>query len=500
MLTHSDGEELTITGYIPQNLSLAGGAPELAEVRGDEGVQFRVEADAFPIAWAQPFLASRGYTDIGGTLRADVTVTGTQEDPDLSGSAVLTGGRLGVAATGMTYEPLYAELGFEGDQILLEDVRIADAASGEPELIVTGDITLRELSVGELDLTIQPLGFTAIDTRTYDELVLERGGEPLRLTGTLDAPVLRGAVVLASGDIYLTDELVPPELEPVELTDEQIRLVEARFGRRITARDTAVSRFTDALDYDLSVHIENNVWLRSEAGLPFDIEFRGDVQAVKRPFAEGSSLFGQIELVRGNVETLGKRFVLQRGTLTFNGPALGAYVDLLATLDARLKQGSARTPIEIQLLVQGNLDQNPEIRLRSDQLSDPADIVSVIATGQLSGDLFGANAFTGAATGIALGQISSLVEGAAGQALGLDLVEIDTDGSDLVVRIGKYLTNSLFTSIGYVVVPSPTDRRTTDDTRFTAGLDYELMNWLLLQGEFSGERGLGGGLRYEFTW
>ncbi len=503
VLTHRDGEELLITGYVPTNLSLTGGAPELKEASGDEGVQIRLQADAFPVAWAQPFLAARGYTDIGGTLRADVTISGTQEAPDLTGDALLTGGRLGVAATGMTYEPLYARLGFEGNRILLEDVRIdatADTSATDTKLAVTGDITLQELSVGELDLTIQPSGFVAIDTRTYDRLVLDRGSRPLRLTGTLQEPRLRGSIVLASGDIYLTDELVPPELEPVELTDEQIRLVEARFGRRITKRDTAVSRFTDALDYELDVEIRRNVWIRSESGIPFDIEFAGDVTATKRPFADGSQLSGSIDLVRGNVETLGKRFELQRGRLIFNGSPLAANVNLLATLDAKLKQGSTRSPIEINLNVNGNLDQNPEVRLSSPQLSDPADIVSVIATGQLSGDLFGANAVTGLGTGLALGQISGLVEGVASEKLGLDLVEIDSDGSDLVIRIGKYLTNNLFTSVGYVVVPSPTDRSATDDTRFVAGLDYELLAWLLLQGEYSGERGLGGGLRTERAW
>ncbi|HIG75481.1 MAG TPA: translocation/assembly module TamB [Bacteroidetes bacterium] len=495
-LSHRDGEDLFITGYIPQQISLAGGAPETKEAAG--GVNLELSADAFPIAWAQPFLESRGYTEIGGTLRADVTVRGTRETPRLSGSAVLTDGRLGVASTEMVYEPLFADLTFEGDQILLNDVRIRDDG-GETRLEVTGDVTLRQLSVGDLDLTIQPRGFVAIDTRTYDRLVLDRGSRPLRLTGTLQAPVLRGAVTLAEGNIYLTDELVPPELEPVELTAEQIRLVEARFGRRVTRRDTAVGRFTDALDYDLDVEIERNVWIRSEAGLPFDIEFSGNVEARKPAFADGSQLFGAIELVRGNVETLGKRFEVQRGRLTFNGDPLAAQVDLLAALEARLKQGSARTPIEIELRVAGRLNENPDIRLSSPQLSDPADIVSVIATGQLAGDLFGSSALTSAGTNLALGQITGIVEGV-GQSFGLDLVEIDTDGSDLVIRVGKYLTSDLFTSVGYVVVPSATDRRVTDDTRFIANLDYELLEWLMAQGEYSGDRGVGGGLQFEIAW
>src|SRR5690606_24271909 len=129
--------------------------------------------------------------------------------------------------------------------------------------------------------------------------------------------VLRGAVVLAEGDIYLTDELIAQDLADVTLSDEDLRLVEARFGRRITARDTSVSRFMQALDLDLRVETQRKVWLRSTSGLAFDLEFSGDVNAVKGRFAESTKLYGTVAVVRGSVETLGRRFEIERGTLTF---------------------------------------------------------------------------------------------------------------------------------------------------------------------------------------
>ena len=497
-LVHRQGESLQIDARIPRVLSLAGGEAETKEAQGD--VRIEVQSEAFPIAWAQPFLADRGVTDLGGTLAADVVVTGTRANPQLRGDAALSDGRLGLLATGLTYEPLDARLVLDGNRIELADVRIQDPKTGQTRLGVGGSITLAELSVGELDLTITPTDFVAMDTRTFDQLRLDRGSEPLRLTGTLQNPRLRGAVVLSRGDIYLTDELVPPDLEPVELTDEQIEIVEERFGRRVAARDTAINRFTDALDYDLTVEIDRNVWIRSEYGLPFDIEFSGNVEARKPAFAEGSQLYGEIELVRGTVETLGKRFDIERGTLDLSGDPLAARIDLLATLDARFQQGSTRTPVQIELLVAGRLNENPEIRLRSDQLSDSADIVSVIATGQLADQLLGAGAIQGAATGLALGSLSGIVEGLASESLGLDVVQIDSDGSDLVIRVGKYLTDLLFVSGGYVVRSAADRRAQRNESPFVATLDYELLDWLLAQGELSGERGVGGGLSYEFAW
>src|SRR5690606_16733819 len=207
-----------------------------------------------------------------------------------------------------------------------------------------------------------------------DGLVLNWAAEPIRLTGTLDRPVLRGAVVLAEGDIYLTDELIAQDLADVTLSDEDLRLVEARFGRRITARDTSVSRFMQALDLDLRVEIQRNVWLRSTSGLAFDIELSGDVNAVKGPFADGTN-------PDGSVETLGRRFEIERGTLTFNGPAEETLVDLVATLGIRTDPEVGTPAVQITLAVGGRLGQDLTVTLSSDPALDNADIVSLIATG-----------------------------------------------------------------------------------------------------------------------
>lgn len=499
VLTHVDGEALTIDGFVPLQFSLAGEAGA-REVRDDAGVRFEARADAFPIAWAQPFVEDRfGYTDLGGTLALDLVVTGTQETPRLEGSARLTDGRLGVEATGRVYEPIQAAVAFRNDRIVLEDVRIL-GEDGQTALAVRGDVRLRELSVGELDLTIVPQDFVAINTRTYDGLVLDAGSAPLRLTGTLERPVLRGSVVLAEGDIYLTDELVPPELEPVELTDVQIRELESRFGRVITARDTAVSRFTQALDYDLTVEIRRNVWLRSEAGIPFDIEFEGDLQAARAAFADESRLYGQIDIVRGTVETFNRQFEVDRGTLTFNGPALGAYVDLEADLDVRLPGTVAgRSSVVITLAATGRFDEDLTIRLGSNPPLEQADIVSLIATGQFASQVVGTNALVGAGSGVLLGRASSVIEGFASETFGVELVQIDYDGNDLVLKIGDYVGNQAFWTAGYVYQTGGSQQG-EERLPYIFTLDYFLKQWLTAQTELSGQRGLGGGLSFEQAW
>ena len=497
-LTHVDGERLTVRGTVPLQFSLTDGAAPID--KSAARVDLRAQADAFPIAWARPFLDERAYTALGGTLRLDLTVSGTQASPQLDGVATLSDGRLGVVATGRVYEPVEADVTFQNDRIVLDDVRIL-AEGGRTALDVTGAIRLRELSVGELDLTIVPREFVAMDTRTFQELVLDRGTQPLQLTGTLDRPVLRGSVVLSSGDIYLTDELVPPDLDAVTLTDAQIREVEARFGRVITARDTAVSQFVDALDYDLTVEIERDVWLRSEAGLPFDVEFSGDVTARKTPFAEGSRLFGRIDLVRGSVETLNRQFEIDEGRIQFNGDPLAADIDLSADLEVRLPGTLAgQSSATITLSVTGDFNRDLAVRFSSNPSMEPADIVSLIATGRLADELVSAGAAGGLAFGYGLGRASGLIEGIASEGLGLSMAQIDYEGGDLVVKFGDYFTNRLFWTAGFIVPLGGDSQQGQQGPPVLFALDYELRQWLSAQTEYSGQRGIGGGLSVERAW
>ncbi|WP_412068985.1 translocation/assembly module TamB domain-containing protein [Rubrivirga sp. IMCC43871] len=497
VLTHVDGETLTVDGTVPFQFSLASAIGEAP--LPDERVALRARAQAFPIDWARPFLDDRVYNALGGTLRLDLSIAGTQASPRLDGVATLQNGRLGVVKTGRIYEPIVADLTFQNDRIVLDDVRILDE-TGRTALDITGDIRLRELSVGEFDLTITPREFLAMDSRTYRGLTINRGPQPLRLTGTLDKPVLRGSVVLSEGDIYLTDELVPPELEPVTLTDAQIREVEARFGRVVTARDTSQSRFVDALDYSLTVEIEQNVWLRSNAGLTFDIEFSGDVEARKRSYAEGSQLFGRIDLGRGTVETLNRQFQLEDGSILFNGDPLAARVDLAATLDIRLPGSVAgQSSATITLSAEGRLDDNPTIRLSANPAMEAADIVSLIATGRLADDFVGTGALAGAGTGFLLGQASGVFEGLASEKLGLEMVQIDYEGGDLVLKFGDYLASRLFWTAG-VIVPLGDTSQGEQRLPLLLSLDYELLRWLSAQAEYSGQRGVGAGLDYELSW
>ena len=300
----------------------------------------------------------------------------------------------------------------------------------------------------------------------------------------------------------MTDELIARELEDVHLSAADLRIVESRFGRRITSRDTSVSRFYKALDLNVDVDIGRAVWLRSSSGLlPFAAEFTGSVQAVKAPLAVQTSMFGTVDVTRGWVETLSRRFDIQRGTLVFNGLIEETLVDLEAKLDIRTDPTAGTTAVEINLLVSGRLGDDLTITLSSNPQLDNADIVSLIVTGQLAENVISGGALAGAGEGFFLGQLSGIAAGLGGSlgesiGLSLDVVQIDQTPEGLVIRLGKYINNKAFVSIGMPINTGGENVLRQNNPELT--LEYALIRWLLLQLEY--QNGLGGGLIYEYAY
>ena len=422
---------------------------------------------------------------------------GTQGAPSLSGTMLLSDGRIGLPTTGRTFRNISLPLLFEGNQVLIQDARMDDG--GGEFLAADGTILLPELSLGELDLTITANEYIVMDTETYDELRLSTGSRPLRFTGTTEMPRLEGAIELARGDIYNTAELTGATFEDVELEQAEVQRVEAMFGLRATAADTAASAFYQNLEMDLAIEIDRNVWFRSRATPELDIEFAGSIQAQKAAQSEELLLFNQIEVVRGNVEFAGRRFEIERGRLVFNGPVDATYVDLLAELEIRGLQDNTSPEVTIQLAFTGRLAEEPELTLSSDPQMDNADIVSYIATGRPAAEFFDAGGDV--AGQVALSQLAGLVENLAGAGLGLDVVQIESraDGS-IVVVAGRYISDRAYASLGQQV-KAPDQRSASDtDGRFPElTLEYELLEWLQLRLQRRNE-GVGAGLLYELAW
>ncbi|MEM9759591.1 MAG: translocation/assembly module TamB domain-containing protein, partial [Pseudomonadota bacterium] len=315
-----------------------------------------------------------------------------------------------------------------------------------------------------------------------------------------DGPSIAGTVTIDQGTANQTEELIGPTFGEIALTTADIQRVEATFGVRATAADTTVSAIYVNTDIDLRVIIPGRVRYRAEGFANIDLEFEGDLLVRKERGQDEVQLFDSIEIPRGTVEFGGRRFDVTRGVFVFNGPVTETRVDLEADMVIR-QTGQATTSdaLTITLDYAGTLGENPAPSFSSSPVQlETSDIVCYIATGQPCAGIVAGAGDTG--MGLVASQLSAAIGNVAGQSLGLDLVQIEAR-PEITVTIGKYLTNRLFATLGYLVSQN-TDA--VDAATLDLVLQYQLRQWLQLQGEYEqlqdGENNVGGGVQFEVAY
>ncbi|PSQ83893.1 MAG: hypothetical protein BRD44_02920 [Bacteroidetes bacterium QS_7_67_15] len=526
-LTNEDQSTLTAEGYLPLDLrltrpesgvlaadSLADPADTLAAAPadtvaiGEEGspvdivevgldtlsgreMAFSVQADSFSVAWARPLLDSEQVQELGGRLTADVRVGGTPAAPRLEGPATLTGSTLGLDALGTTYENIRARLRFTDDQVQIQEARLE---SGDGRLTARGAVALENLTLGQLDVAIDASQFRAIETDEYQAVA----SADLQLTGTTEAPILRGDVDVRNADVFLDAfRQGGGQYAEVDLGEEDLRDLREHFGVRITAADTTRSQVYQSLAMQLDVEIEGDTWLRSGSNPELDIQLEGNLD-VEKAAEQDLQLFGSIEAVpeRSRVVQFGKRFDIESGMVTFNGNPADPRLKLEAQYNVEAYR-SRGNEVTITLSVRGRPD-DLEFELGSNPSMATTDILSYIATGG------GGSGAEGLATGVALDQIAGLVEGLAGdQGLGLDIITIEQDPQrGTVLTGGEYiyagwLNNPLFVAVSQPLTSTGAGGGDVgNETAVT--LEYEVIEGFLVR--LLRRKAIRLNLRYEYAY
>ncbi|MBT8401895.1 MAG: translocation/assembly module TamB, partial [Rhodothermia bacterium] len=477
-LRNENGSALTIEGHLPVDLRLsaleddAAGVGVSTAAAGGES-KLTVKSDAFAIDWILPFLDPELFSSIGGVLTGQMDVAGTFSEPELSGEAVLTEGWVGLTEFGVRFTDLRGDFGFTDNRI---EVNHLEARSGEGSAIVTGSITLSELTLGSFDLDISSEDFLAVDNREYRA----SAASDLTLSGSTRQPVLNGSVNVASADLFLAEEI--EEFAAVRLSMEDLQTVEQRFGIRISEKDTTTFSFYEALAMDLTVQLSRNTWLRSKKSPEMDVQFTGDLE-VRKERKQFAQVFGTIEVIpeRSRIVQFGKTFSITKGTLTYNGPIDDPILDIEAEYEIRAFR-NPENQVTITLSANGRFD-DLDVELSSDPTMEMTDIVSYIAFGRPASEslhLGGSGAGGSLATNLALGQIAGLIEDVAGTGLGLDVIEIEQQGLDARLTAGKYVHRRVYLAISQPLNLSSSSSSTVSSTpEITA--EFEMLQSLLLR-------------------
>jgi autotransporter translocation and assembly factor TamB len=471
---------VTLSAHLPLALSLAAGTAAVVEREGE--VAFRLVGSDVSLPALAPLFDPLAVAPRAGTLDLDLALAGTSGDLEGSGGARLTGGELELPGLGVTYTGMGLGAELKGHRLEVLEAR----ASSEPGTIEgRGEIVFHRLTEVVYNLDVEARRFQAMRTRDQSAIVSGK----IELTGTVGAPVVRGTVDLDETDIYLTPRQATGSA--VELTEDDLLMLEANFGDVTAKAPGAAKTLYDAARLEVEVNLGGRVWVRQRVAPRLAVKLDGGFKLVKEPHGE-PLLTGRIAPTprRGFVEQFARQFdFAEGGEVKLNGALKDHDIDLKAIYKIEDRDESGESQVVVRLDIQGRIDQLKLI-LSSDPPMDQTEIVDYIITGQSSRSApdqsMGAEDL---ATQMVLSRATSGIEDYAQRAIGLDVVQVRQDGLQGTTLIaGRYVNPQLYLGFRQPVSSEESGNQTTGTTNHTQyELEYSTYRWLTLnlQGETS---------------
>ena len=491
----SAGEDsLSWTARLPFAASLApakpdhtapGGAPPAKPAFAGE-VNIRVLARHFPLAALAPFLDPTAVGEPSGTLDVDATLSGDERALAGRGHLEIDGGVVPLPALRVRYSAINLRAEFEGDRLI---VRSAGVTSGKGTLATTGDVRFVSVARVEPRLHVKCTKFVFADSPDLKAMA----SSELDISGTLDAPVVKGSVTVGNSSLYFTQPDLTAGAGDVQLTPADVRMMEETFGYVAPRAPALPVTLYDASDLDLAIKMERDNWIRQRVPPKMAVALTGDFKLRKRPHGE-PELFGKIEPVpnRGYVQQFARSFDIIGGEVLLNGKMKDHAVSIHAQYKPQTGVESENsTDVVVKLDVEGTPD-HLKLTLSSEPAMSEAEIVNYIATGRSTVAAPSTTTSSSNASlmrDIGLSALTGPAESAAQEAVGLDVLEVRYDplrGATLVA--GRYVDPQL-----YVGFRSPLDysqntstntsNSTVNSTAFE--VEYAISRWLVvtLQGE-----------------
>jgi translocation and assembly module TamB len=389
--------------------------------------------------------------DLTGPLTVAADITGSIDDPRVTGMLASSNLRLRSALTGTDLRQIAVRGQFQGPRLVLTGFSGVSKDGGR----IGGS--------GSIDLSGLGTRGPGIDLRlaARDALLIDRDDMAARVTGPLrvvsdgNGGTIAGRLAVGRGRWQLGRAVGPAALPIVRTRETNLRA------------DVAPPKTPGAAwNYLIDARAPGRVDVR---GLGLDSEWSADIRL--RGTTADPQLFGSAQLVRGGYEFAGKRFELSRGNIRFSGERPpDPQLDIVAEDD--VEGLSARITI-------GGTASLPEIAFSSTPAMPEEELLSRILFGTSVTDISAVEA-------LQLGAAVASLRGGEGMdpinrlrsAIGLDRLRVigadPTLGRGTSIAVGKYLGRRFFVEI------------VTDGQGYSATqIEYRITRWLALLSSIS---------------
>lgn len=441
------GDRLRLTGELRRQgqplLAVDGTLPSLAALLagGDpissRDVEIELRAEALELSLLQPLLPPR-LRELRGRASGRLSLRGAAPQPELRGLLELTDAGIDVPLLGRSFAGVSARVVLEPGRVRIA----AGLAEDRGHASLEGRVELEELRPSSLELRLELHDLRVVTTR----LARARASGELVLEGPLEALEARGAIALGEVRVRVPD--------PADPTLEEIRIL-SEGGSGFEARPEEPDLF-DRTALALRLRVPADSWVR---GSGLTLEVAGELELRKRPL-EPALVVGSLQSLRGSYTIHGKRFVLRRGLVTFDG---GLEPDPLLDVEAEHRVGD----VTVLAFVSGRVS-DPLFRLASDPPRPEEDLVALLVFGRAAEELSSAegtlvgSAAAGAAATLALGELEEALDAD----LPVDTVDIRIEEDETSLSLGSYLTERVFVEYGHSV-SGQSDEEVSVEVRLT---------------------------------
>ena len=415
------------------DIALAGPANITADVSGSiaesfDSADLSIDGSA-PLRLANPFIQPRA---LSGDARFDLGLNGPLELSSLSGQVTVTDGRFVDPTVPMVFESIQATARLQDGQANLTASAIKQEGG---QLEVSGAVSLQPGYDADLAIELSDLDFE--DPRLYrttiDGLV------------TVDGPLAGGARI--GGQIFVgeTEIRIPSTGLGVTgpIPDGLVHVNEPADVHATRRRAGLLEEEADTPDddgigvaypLDIEVIAENRIFVRGR-GLDAELGGRLQIQGTTANVIPS----GRFELIRGRLDLLGQRFVLDEGFVNLQGD-----FSPVIRLVARTSAGD----VTALIVVQGEVT-DPEIVFESEPELPEDEVLSRLLFGRSIEDI----------SPLQAAQLASAVATLAGRGgdgvianlrrkTGLDDLDVTTDEEGNVgLRAGKYISDNVYTDV-----------------------------------------------------
>ena len=410
-------EPIALNLTIPLKFSLDPLAYQAATNQAIEGT-FKANTNIAPLVR----LATLDGQELNGQLIADLTLSGTRDQPSIEGDVKLEKGQFADSLSGIVLGDVTLLLAAKGTQVELTELSARDRSTGT--LNASGSVNIGLKNGYPFDVDVKSDKLVVLD----NDLGRALATGDIKIGGDLTQGSATGTIKIDRADLNVPSGggISPPDLSVHEVG------LSAPFRPRQTSPG-GFANYVVALNLDIAAPQE--IFVR---GRGLQTEWGGNLSV--KGDSTAPTIGGQLDYRRGYLDFLTKRFNITEGTIRFTG---GQNPIPQVEITARA-QGETLVAI---VTIDGPAN-DLDIDLTSDPVRPRDEILADVLFGSEPGELSPAQAI-GLANAVAQlegGGVDAV--GKLRQLTGLDTLDVGGDNpDDPTASAGKYVGNNVFVEV-----------------------------------------------------